>query len=207
MIQNTFTDVDKQESYVGTEPVSLAEVKAHLRVDFTDDDTMLTAMITAARQAIEDYCHISLVSKTVTLTLESIQTPRSIFTQPFQVQNSTNSFELPYGPVQAVSLVTSIGSDGVTVTTLVLNADYFITGKAFKTIKLLCDFQNFIMVYVVGYAALPGPLRLAILNEIAYRYESRGEPQNISRATAFTKQGVCLGAQVLADPYKRLTSI
>lgn len=207
MIQNTFTDVDKQEAYTGQEPVLLTEVKAHIRVDFTDDDTLLTALITAARQAIEDYCHISLVRKTITLTLEAYEQLRSKFAQPYQVRENFNSFEIPYGPIISVDIVTSIGSDGSAVIGCTLGSDYFLSGVAFKTIKILNNFTNNILVYTAGYTSLPGPLRLAILNEIAYRYEIRGEPQNISRVTAFTHPGVCESSRVLADPYKRLSFI
>lgn len=207
MIVNTFLDVDKMEAYTGTEPVSLVDVKAHLRVDFTDDDVLLLAMMTAARQAIEDYCHISLVRKTITLTLEANESLRSNYAQPYQVRENFNKFEIPYGPIISVDLVTSIASDGSSAIACVLNQDYFLVGIAFKTIKIVNAFTNNILVYTAGYTALPGPLRLAILNEIAYRYDSRGDSQGAVRATAFTHQGVCEAARILADPYKRLTSV
>lgn len=203
MIQCNFTDVDKQESYVGSEPVSLDEAKAHCRIDFDDDDALVGALITAARQAIEDYCHISIVPKTITLTLEAAEQLRSIFAQPYQVREQWNSFELPYGPTQAVLSVTSIGSDGTTVLSCVLNQDYYLTGVAFKTIKIINSFSNNILVYTVGYATVPQALKQAILNEVAYRYESRGEGGNV-RATAFTEQGVGIAAQVIAAPFRRM---
>lgn len=43
-----------------TEPVSLADMKAHLRVDFTDDDDLITAQITAARLHIEQELNVSM---------------------------------------------------------------------------------------------------------------------------------------------------
>lgn len=205
MIQNTFTDVDKSESYSGQEPVTLADAKRHLRVDFTDDDQLITAMITAARKSIEDFCHISLVPKTITLFLRAQQVPKSIFSQPFQVREQFNEFEIPYGPTASVDSVTSMDSDGTTLLTCEEGTDYFITGLAYKTIRISNNFDNNILVYSAGYAAgtVPAPLWLAILNELAYRYEYRGDPMNI-RATAFTEEGVGQSARILAKPYQRL---
>lgn len=52
-----------QTSAPTAEPLSLAQAKAHLRVDFTDDDVMIAAYITAARTLIEDLCGICLVKQ------------------------------------------------------------------------------------------------------------------------------------------------
>lgn len=208
MIQCFFTDVDKTESYSGQEPVTLADAKRHLRVDFTDDDTLITAMITAARKAIENFCHISLIPKTITLWLKANEVPQSNYAQPFQVREQFNEFELPYGPVSSVDSVTSIDSDGTTIITCVLNSDYYVTGKAYKSIKISNNFTNNVLVYEAGYTvgAVPLDLWLAILNELAYRYEYRGDPTNV-RATAFTDIGVAQAAQVLAKPYQRMNWI
>lgn len=43
-----------------TEPVSLADMKEHLRVDFDHDDALITSQITAARLHIEEKLNISL---------------------------------------------------------------------------------------------------------------------------------------------------
>jgi uncharacterized phiE125 gp8 family phage protein len=205
-ILNSFKDVNIVESYTGTEPVTLAETKAHCRVDFTDDDALLTSLITAARMVIEDYCHISLVPKVVTLGIEAQESLQSIYAQPYQVRQNFNDFELPYGPVSSVDVVTTVDSDGITVEALALNSDYFVYGTDFKTIKILNNFTNNTIVYRVGYGTLPGPLRLAILNEILYRYENRGDEGAI-RATAFTEVGVCQSSRILANKYRRLSNI
>lgn len=202
MIQNTFTDVDKTESYSGQEPVTLADAKKHLRVDFTDDDTLITAMITASRKAIENYCHISLVPKTITLWLKAKDVPQSNYAQPFQVREQFNEFELPYGPVRSVDSVTSIGSDGTTMITCALNSDYYLTGNAFNSIKISNNFDNNVLVYDAGYLAgtVPPELWLAILNELSYRYEFRGDSTN-----RYAKQniGICETAEALAKSHIR----
>ena len=48
-----------------TEPVSLSEAKAHLRVDGTDEDALITALITAARQKVEDWLGRALITQTL----------------------------------------------------------------------------------------------------------------------------------------------
>lgn len=46
------------------EPISLAQAKRQLRVDGTDDDTFITALISAARNYVEQYCDTQLVAAT-----------------------------------------------------------------------------------------------------------------------------------------------
>lgn len=44
-----------------TEPVTLERVKEHLRVDFPDDDDLISAYISAARRTCEDVLYTALV--------------------------------------------------------------------------------------------------------------------------------------------------
>jgi uncharacterized phiE125 gp8 family phage protein len=57
------------------EPVSLADAKLHLRVDFTDDDALITALITAARQAAETITGRQIVTARWKLVLDSFPGP------------------------------------------------------------------------------------------------------------------------------------
>jgi uncharacterized phiE125 gp8 family phage protein len=63
------------------EPVTLAEAKLHLRVDLSDDDALITAMISAARDMVERYTSRTLIYTAYRLTMDNwpydIELPRS----------------------------------------------------------------------------------------------------------------------------------
>jgi len=202
-------DCSKDLSYVATEPVSLTEAKAQLYVDFADDDAFITALITEARTAIETFCNISILWKTVTATLRNnidyANMPEQfawISRWDYGFYGLTPAgawFELPYGPIQVVLSVTSIDSTGA-ITLLTNNTDYWIRGTQFKQIKLNTWSDQIIVVYMTGYPTCPQDLKLAILNEIAFRYEQRG---NTTNRYAAQDVGASEGAKYLAAKYIR----
>ena len=53
------------------EPVSLADIKLQCRVDTSDDDTLLTACIKAARAKAENYTGTALITQTWEQTLDA----------------------------------------------------------------------------------------------------------------------------------------
>lgn len=58
-----------------TEPISLEAVKIHLRVDFSDEDDMISGYIAAAREVVETECDRALITQTLELGLDGF--PRS----------------------------------------------------------------------------------------------------------------------------------
>lgn len=54
----------------GSEPVTLAQLKTFCRVNDSDNDDLLTELITIARKKVERYTNLSLVDKTIILTAE-----------------------------------------------------------------------------------------------------------------------------------------
>ena len=80
------------------EPLSTAEVKLHLRVDHTSDDTLISALIVAAREHVENYLGGSLVQQT-----------RAVYLSAWPY----SPFRLPCGPVQEIESVKYTDSDGV----------------------------------------------------------------------------------------------
>lgn len=91
------------------EPVTLALAKAHLRIDHTAEDTLITAWIAAARRLTEDYCHQFWVEQEVVLTYAGFPAAGC-------------AFELPFQPIVSVDEIAYL--DGAGVSTVLDAADY-----------------------------------------------------------------------------------
>ena len=79
------------------EPIVLADVKAHLRLAITDDDTYITSLITAARRAIESRYGLCLMRQSWALFADAWPDSRI--------------FNIPLWPVQSVDGLTSYADD------------------------------------------------------------------------------------------------
>ena len=97
------------------EPVTLQEAKAHLRVDFDDDDGLIQALITAARQAAETITNRQLMSARWKLVMDSFPGP-SLMGVP-----AGQSFSLPghailihKSPVSNVVAINYLDMAGIT---------------------------------------------------------------------------------------------
>lgn len=75
------------------------------------------------------------------------------------IQNGLGNINLPYGPVTGSVAYTN--PDGTAIT-----GDYNISIPKCERIKA---------VYTGGYTTLPGNLKTAVLNQIAWMYENRGD--------------------------------
>ena len=85
------------------EPVSLAEAKLHLRVDFDDDDSLIQVLISAARQAAETLTNRQLVTARWRMVLDSFPGPSLMGVpagQTFTLPG--HAVLLPKSPVQSV---------------------------------------------------------------------------------------------------------
>lgn len=84
------------------EPVSLTEAKSHLRVDIDDDDTLISSLITAAREVVEKLSRRALVTQTWRLSLDEWP--------------DGDEIDIPKPPLQSVSSITYTDSDDTTTT-------------------------------------------------------------------------------------------
>lgn len=93
------------------EPVSLAELKLHVRVDHSDEDELLSAIITASRELVEDITRRALLTQTWDYSI------------PYWP--NSNFIKLPGGNLQTITSVKWKDTDG-TETTLTVTDDYLV---------------------------------------------------------------------------------
>jgi uncharacterized phiE125 gp8 family phage protein len=93
-----------------SEPITLAVAKAHLRVDFDDDDTLIGALITAAREYCEDVLGRALMTRTLEGALDD--------------EPEGDTITLPRPPLSSVRSVKFYDTDDVATT--VDPADYLV---------------------------------------------------------------------------------
>ena len=142
--------LDVQRAAVGSEPVSLNDLKEWAKVDNSADDGILTALIIAAREMCEKYTGVNFVARTVTA----------------HVNNFNGGVYLPYGPIGAITGL--YDDDGGTI-------DYEVRGTEFKAVT--SPRTAFKAIYTGGYTTTPEALKTAIKAQALFLYENRGETE------------------------------
>jgi len=154
-----------------SEPLALADVKLHLRVDadITEDDSLITALIVAARQQAEHRTGRALVTQQWRLGLD---------------QFPDDSLELPLPKLQSVQSVTYLDADGVRQT--LAGAKYDVVtdelvgrllpafGKTWPDCRIRPGSVQ--VSYTCGYGAaadVPQSIKAWMLLAIAAWYENR----------------------------------
>jgi uncharacterized phiE125 gp8 family phage protein len=166
-----------------TEPVTVAEVKAALNIDFSDDDALIEDFITAAREYYEANTNLALLTQTVTQVVEGFPRPR--------VNNPLGLIRLFKYPIQSLSSVTYYDEDD-NVQTLTVGGgtpeveldSYAMPSTIFLNTKNLSawpatrtDRPNAVtLVYTCGYtsaALVPQAVKNAIKLLVGEMYEKR----------------------------------
>lgn len=111
MNYNAVLDVVFVDDTPVNEPVSVQQVKDHLRIDLADDDALIGIYIKAARGLCEGFTNISFIKRTVTA----------------QIINSVGNVLLPYGPVRNI-ITASTGSSAGTIAAILSRYQYTGTG-------------------------------------------------------------------------------
>lgn len=148
------------ETGTPTEPVTLAEVKAWAKVDYTDDDILLGTMIIGAREDIEQELGLKLVPSTASFYLNTARCGEQVTQFPYALNFS-----------QVGALVVSLIKDGEVNVTQTLNDDYYFNGS----LKIANASTNKIAYTITP--VVPQSIKEAIKMLVAYRYNNRGDQE------------------------------
>ena len=184
------------------EPLSLQEVKEYLRVDDATDERVVQPLIIAARQFAESHMNRALMQQTITLSLDAVVDQDEPLYEGMRTAPDLNYYKnylvLPKSPVQSVTSVKTY-DDNDTATTMAATKYYvdtqreparivLRTGETFPTALRVANAIE--VVYVAGYTsayAVPEPIRLGMLQHIAYMYEHRGDMYEAQAAPTLMK--------------------
>ena len=148
---NAVLDIQFTDGTV-TEPVTLVEAKSWLKIEVTDEDALLTAIIKTARQLCESYTGIGFIPHGIVAVLN----------------NSCGNIYLPYAPVTSGVVLKDI--DGAVI------GSPSIRGLQNKWINQ--PISDYIKAeYTAGYATLPEHFETALFTAIAFLYEHRGDEE------------------------------
>lgn len=170
---NRLISIEISDADDAEEPVTLYAVKQHLRVTFDDDDSYIFMLIKACRSAVEKYTGLSIVKKNIISYID----------------NSEGNFELPYGPIIGTPVI--VDSNAETV-----DATYY--GAAHKMIASPYS-SELRVTYTAGFDKVPDDLKLAIMHEIAYQYEHRGDESD--------REGLSPIAKGYAKMHRRVSKV
>jgi uncharacterized phiE125 gp8 family phage protein len=179
------------------EPISLAETKAHLRIDGNDEDALLSSLIVAARAFVEKTLARALISESWSLYLDAW--PRSGWVA------------LPIAPVQSVTAVrvhdpedvaSAVEAGSYSVDTLSEPARIVLSSGAAQLLppRRLNAYE---VAFTAGYgddaSDVPEPIRHALKLTVAHWFENR-EPVELGELP----QEVQATVAGLLLPYRRV---
>lgn len=159
-------------SQPAVEPVTIEEVKLHLRIDHSTEDLNLWGYVQAARVHVEKVLRQALITQTWDLTMDEFP--------------AEDYIEVPLPPLASVTSITYIDEDGDSHT--FSSASYFVDTQSMPGRIVLNDgyswpadslrAANGVTVrYVCGYGAnytyVPANFRAAVLLLTGHLYENR----------------------------------
>jgi len=153
-----------------TEPVTVAEAKAHLRVDGSDEDALIASLILTSRLHIETALGLALVTQSWRLSLDEWPPRRAV--------------AVPLRPLQSVTAVRVRDASGIAA---VLSPDTYqvdtasippriapvgsgwpVPGRALAAIEI-----DVVAGYGAAASTVPAPIRQALLLLVAHWFEHR----------------------------------
>ena len=177
--------------------VSLNEAKAHLRVEHTAEDTLITAMVAAATQHLDGWSGVlgrCLVTQTWRQAYSGFPAGSTLRLPLPDVQSVTLSYTDPAGAPQTVS-----AADYPLVNDVCGGAVVLASGASWPSAADRPDAVS--ATFVAGYgnaAAVPAPIKAAILLHVGTLYENRKSVTDDAMAV------LPLAYDALIAPYRKV---
>jgi len=151
------------------EPLTLADTKAHLKVETSDEDGLIGDLITVARSHLEQECALALITQTWRLTLDDWPPDGCILIRRAPVVSiETVSVYDAGGEAMAVDLTGMMLDRHARPARLLLD-ERVRPGRAINGIEV-----DFIAGFGADGQAVPQVLKRAMLMHVAQMYEMRG---------------------------------
>tara|TARA_R100000329_G_scaffold137244_1_gene118279 strand:+ start:201 stop:857 length:657 start_codon:yes stop_codon:yes gene_type:complete len=181
-----------------TSAVATSDQKSFMRVDFSDDDSLIAELIKASQNVIETYLNRAITTQTLELYLDrlpfysDINYPEGTFTAPDMEYNS-NYIVLPKPPVASVTHVKYFDDSDTEYT--YASTNYYVdlisdqarivlrTGKSWPTVTATRNANAYVVRYVAGYGGasdVPEPIVQAIKLLTSHLYENREAVTSLS---------------------------
>ena len=181
-----------------TSAVATSDQKSFMRVDFSDDDSLIAELIKASQNVIETYLNRAITTQTLELYLDrlpfysDINYPEGTFTAPDMEYNS-NFIVLPKPPVTSVTHVKYFDDSDTEYT--YASSNYYVDtisdqarivlrqGKSWPTVTQTRNANAYVVKYVAGYGGasdVPEAIVQAIKLLTAHLYENREAVTNLT---------------------------
>jgi uncharacterized phiE125 gp8 family phage protein len=163
-----------------TNPVTLAEAKNYLRVDFSEDDDLIESLITSARVRLEQYAGIAMTERTLQV-----------------VAYVDELIELPYAPITNILSVEYFSAN---TWVEIEDGAYEVIGTTVrKVFTINYPGMEYRFTYNCGYDCVPSTLKTATLKLVSDLYEYRESSVEAGRPSANLTT-----AYELMKPFKRI---
>lgn len=175
------------------EPISLVQIKEHLRVEHTSEDTLISAYITSARLHIEAILAKLLISQNWRINFDRLPTGKTVYLPlaPLLSLNSVSFYTDQSGPNTIPAVDYTIDLDSV--------RPRFSLHLQRQNLRAFGAYE---LDVTVGYGPaaedVPGDVRQALLLLVAHWYENR------EAATPIAREQIPHGIRTILEPHRQV---
>jgi uncharacterized phiE125 gp8 family phage protein len=146
-------------------PVTLAEAKAQCRVEDDSEDTLMTGLISAATEYVEQYTARAIMPQTWELSLDGFEDSMALTKGPVTSVTSVKYYDLN-GDIQTL--------DPLNYTLDLISDPQWVVKNNDASWPATVDSINVVTIrFVAGYATVPAPIKHAILLLISQWFDNR----------------------------------